>query len=329
MRTIEDTSSKKTPAAQDGQEVLVRVEHYAFPGGWSKPAEADARAHQCCELLEAGKVLCFDRMPFVLFKEDQEFLLSQRQSGSSLHKNVSYRPSRDILRGAAGTPKDKEHLHLIMRKYSQEVTRFLKQLLTPYAREMALDFASFRPEEEEGRDLPVHKRNDLLHFDAFPTRPMNGHRILRCFTNINPAAPRVWNTTEDFSTLAGRYAAKAGLADFAAKGSARSHSLVRKFKKAFGLKAVDHSAYDRFMLRFHDFLKENKEFQQNCPKVRLEFQPGCTWICYTDSVPHSVLNGRYALEQTVIIPLTSLVTPEKAPIRVLEKLAGKSLSRAA
>ena len=119
------------------------------------------------------------------------------------------------------------------------------------------------------------------------------------------------------------------IADFAAKGSPRSHPLVRSVKKAFGLKAVDHSAYDLFMLRFHDYLKENSAFQQNCPKIRLEFQPGWTWICYTDSVAHAVLSGRYALEQTFIIPLPCLVTPDKAPIRVLERLAGKALSRAA
>jgi hypothetical protein len=329
MKTKDHLSSERAPLAGDEPEVLVRVDQYTFPGGWSNPAAAATRARQCCAQLEEERILCFDRLPYVLFKEDQEFLLSQRQSGSRLHKNVSYRPSRDSVRGAAGGAKEKARLHEIMRKYSQEVTRFLKQLLSPYAQEMALDYASYRPEEEEGRDLPVHKRNDLLHCDAFPTRPMNGHRILRCFTNINPTAPRIWNTTDGFSVLAEKYAAAAGLAGFAAKGSPRSHAMVRSFKKAFGLKAVDHSAYDRFMLRFHDFLKENKDFQKICPKVRLEFPPGCTWICYTDSVPHAVLSGRYALEQTVIIPLTSMVTPDKAPIRVLERLAGKPLSRAA
>ena len=91
----------------------------------------------------------------------------------------------------------------------------------------------------------------------------------------------------------------------------------------FGLKGVDQSAYDRFMLRFHDFLKEQADFQRNCRKVRVEFPPGSTWICFTDSVAHAVL---YALEQTFIIDLPGLVTPEKAPIRVLEKMAGKRLT---
>jgi hypothetical protein len=326
---MDHVSAENAPAAGDAQKMLVRVDDYAFPTGWSESADAAARAGQCCQQLEDGRVLFFDRTPYVLFKEDQEFLLAQRQSESRLHKNVSYRPTKDVLRGAAGGPRDQARLHEIMRKYSQEVTRFLKQLLAPYAQEMVLDFASFRPEEEEGRDLPLHKRNDLLHCDSFPTRPMNGHRILRCFTNINPTAPRVWHTTEGFAVLAEKYAAAAGLAGFAAKGSAPNSSLVGSIKKALGLKAVNPSAYDRFMLRFHDFLKENSDFQQNCPKVRLEFPPGSTWICYTDLVPHGVLSGQFALEQTVIVPLASLVTPDKAPIRILEGLAGRSLSRAA
>lgn len=97
----------------------------------------------------------------------------------------------------------------------------------------------------------------------------------------------------------------------------------------FGLKGADPSAYDRFMLRFHDYLKENTGFQQNCRKVRIEFPPGSTWICFTDSVPHAVLSGQYALEQTFIIGLSGLVAPDKAPIRVLEKMAGRPLANAA
>jgi hypothetical protein len=63
--------------------------------------------------------------------------------------------------------------------------------------------------------------------------------------------------------------------------------------------------------------------------VRIEFPPGSTWICFTDSVPHAVLSGQYALEQTFIINLRGLVSPERAPIRVLEKMAGKPLANAA
>jgi len=315
------------PIAVPKYDVLTCVDDFQFPGGWT--SSGAARARQCCEQLEAGQVLFFDRIPYAFPQADREFLLSQRQSDSRLHKNVSYRPLQDVLRGSAAGAKEQEQLHDIMRRYSAEVTRFLGQLLQPYAAQWSLDYASFRPEEEQGRDLPVHKRNDLLHVDSFPTRPMHGRRILRCFSNINPTAPRVWNTTDEFSVLAQKYASDAGLAEIAAKGSPRSNPLVTSVKKMFGLKAVDHSAYDRFMLRFHDYLKEKTEFQKGCKKVRIEFPPGSTWLCYTDAVPHAVLSGKYALEQTFIIPLAALVTPERAPIRVLEKMAGTPLASAA
>jgi hypothetical protein len=309
-------------------DILARIDDFQFPAGWISPASAQARARQCCQQLEDGRVLFFDRIPFDFPAEDREFLLSQRQSGSRLHKNVSYRPLQDTLRGTGGAADQTAHLRQIMRRFSAETVRFLASLLAPYAPHWTLDYASFRPEQEQGRDLPVHKRNDLLHLDSFPTRPMHGRRILRCFTNINPSAARVWNTTDGFATLAGQFATAAGLADFAAKGSPRANPLVKAVKSLFGLKSVDHSAYDRFMLRFHDFLKENTAFQQSCRKIRLEFPPGSTWICYTDMVPHAVLSGQFALEQTFIIPLSALITPDKAPIRILERIAGAPLATA-
>ena len=72
-------------------------------------------------------------------------------------------------------------LQAIMRQYSQDVTRFLTGFLSPYEGRWQLDYASFRSIEERGRVQPFRKRNDLLHVDAFPTRPVFGDLILRCF----------------------------------------------------------------------------------------------------------------------------------------------------
>jgi 3-deoxy-D-manno-oct-2-ulosonic acid (Kdo) hydroxylase len=289
---------------------------------------ARARAH--CEQLESGKVLNFASSPVELSHDDRQFLLRQRQDGSRLHKNISYRPKTDALRGfAADNDEDAARLHAILRDYSQRVIRFLAGFLQPYADKWSLDFASFRPLEEQGRDLPLHKRNDLLHVDAFPTRPTHGGRILRYFTNVNPSRPRVWNSTsEPFAALAQRFAAEAGLKRFAARGRSRSRGVLRRIrglKRAVGLPAPDHSPYDEFMLRFHDFLKENDDLQTRWPKVRIEFPPSSSWIVFTDGVPHAVLSGQYALEQTLIIPAAALLAPRHSPIRILEGLCGQSL----
>jgi hypothetical protein len=203
-------------------------------------------------------------------------------------------------------------------------------VLAPYAGKWTLDFASFRPVQEQHRDLSIRKRNDRMHVDAFPTRPTHGARILRCFTNINPAEPRVWETTADgFESLAKHFAGQAGLKEIASAAHRPTAAVQRKLApllKAVGIKGADRSAYDRFMLGFHDYLKENEDFQRSWPRTQLIFPPGSTWIVYTDSVPHAALKGQFAMEQTYIVPVSAMVTPERAPLRVLESLCGTSLS---
>ncbi len=85
------------------------------------------------------------------------------------------------------------------------------------------------------------------------------------------------------------------------------------------------SPYDRFMLRFHEYLKRNSEFQANCPKYRFDFPAGSTWLAFTDIVPHSVQSGQHALEQTFIIDRQSMAQPENAPVSILERLSGRAL----
>ncbi len=309
----------------------ITVNDYKYPDGWAD-GEIDAveRSRRYCRQLEQGQILFFDDIPFDLPEEDCSFLLSQRRGDSRIHKNVSYRPRQNVLRGfASSQTQDVARLRHIMLHYSAAVTSFLSSFLAPYREHWSLDFASFRPLEEEGRDLSLHKRNDLLHVDAFPSRPTRGGRILRVFTNINPTKARIWHTTDRFDVLAQRFAAAAGLQQIAERSSSSLSSLRRsatRLVRATGLPLADRSAYDRFMLRFHDYLKENADFQHNCEKIRLEFPPRATWIVFTDAVPHAALSGQFALEQTYIVPHQALLSPDKAPINILESLCGRTLS---
>ena len=95
--------------------------------------------------------------------------------------------------------------------------------------------------------------------------------------------------------------------------------------KGVGLPVVPRSAYDQFMLRFHEYLKRNEEFQKNTPKYEFSFPPGSTWLTFTDVVPHSVHSGQHALEQTFIISRRSLADVANAPVSILERLCGKPL----
>ena len=282
------------------------------------------RSRGYCELLEKGQIVFFPTLPFHFPAKDQEFLLEQEWTELRLHKNVSYRPVEDVLRGVSGDPRTIERVHSIMRNYSAQVIEFLTKFLAPYATKWILDFSSFRPIEEAGRDLPIHKRNDLLHVDAFPSRPTRGGRILRVFTNLNPKRPRVWNTTQNFESLARQYANDAGLQQISEDDSVISRT-VQTWGEKLGFRGMGRTPYDMFMLRFHDYLKENEKFQASCPKYRMEFPPLSTWIVYTDCVAHAVMSGQYAIEQTLLIPPQALVAPQAAPYRILEGLAGRPL----
>ncbi len=299
---------------------LIEITEYGL-NGWRDLENSNDRAEFYCQKLESGSVLFFDGIPFDLPEKNKNFLLEQRQTDSGFHKNISYRPKKDVMRGSSAD-SDSAKMREIMKHYSAEVTRFVSDFLAPYAGKLDLDFASFRPLEEKGRNLPLKKRNDLLHVDSFPTRPTRGARILRVFTNINPTEPRIWNIAEPFELLAERYAEKADLNNFAGKKSGG----VSKFLNRLGLPVADHSAYDKFMLHFHDYLKANEYFQANCDKVRLEFPPNTTWMVYTDGVPHAALSGQYALEQTYIVPVEALVAKDKAPIKILEAICKRNLS---
>src|SRR6202162_4827421 len=212
--------------------------------------------------------------------EDYKHPTGWTASGQRMHKNVSYRPSEDSLRGVSGDRETISRLQSIMRNYSAQVTQFLGTFLTPYAGKWNQDFASFRPLEEEGRDLPLHKRNDLLHVDAFPSRPTRGARILRVFTNLHPTKARVWETTGPFESLAREHAERAGLRQIAEHRSPLGRTLGNWGRK-LGFRGAGRTPYDIFMLRFHDYLKENEAFQRTCPKARLEFVPLATWMVYT------------------------------------------------
>jgi hypothetical protein len=284
---------------------------------WPSDARADYRP-----VLEAGNVLFFPETPFELPGESKDFLRALDFSGGAIHKNIAYRPSGDRVTGIDRSHAGYERLRRIMSGYSRAVVQFTSELLPEYARAWKLDYASFRPLEEQGRDLPLNKRNDLIHTDAFPSRPTNGSLIMRVFTNIHPAKTRNWVTTDSFRVIAERYARAAGLEKIA---TARFLNKSVRLLHGLGLPVVPRSAYDRFMLRFHEYLKRNAEFQTKCAKYKFDFPPGSTWLTFTDVLPHSVHSGQHALEQTFIIDRHSLSDLANAPVTILERLCGRPL----
>jgi 3-deoxy-D-manno-oct-2-ulosonic acid (Kdo) hydroxylase len=292
------------------------------------PESSPAQARAWCEQLEAGDILYFPQTPIPLRPEDLSFLLGQQQTGSALHKNIAYKPKLNSVSGldASTGAAELKQLQTVMGQYSQDVSRFLQRFLSPYQGRWQLDYASFRPQEEEGRDLPLRRRNDLLHTDAFPTRPTRGARILRFFTNIHPSRTRDWVVSEPFPVLAPRYAPEQIPLPSSGSSAGRAlRSLANTAGLGLAIPSLKRSPYDDFMMRFHNFLKENASFQAECRKEYLQFPPGSSWMVYTDMVPHAVLSGQYALEQTFLVEHGAMVSPEFSPLSVLEAMTRSAL----
>jgi len=283
------------------------------------------RARELCGQLEAGHILFLPLSPIAIAPEHREVLLGRKQTGSAYHKNIAYRPAEDRVTGLdASEQKEAEVLRRILQEFSASAVKFIGDFLSPYAGKWKLDYASFRPIEEKGRPARVHARNDLLHFDSFPTRPTNGSRILRFFVNLHPAQSRVWVTSQTFEAFGPHYAEIGNLL-----ASVAGNPFLRGWRfaaRTLHLPFGSRPPYDEFMHRCHNAMKEDSAFQESTPKHQWDFPPGSAWMVFTDCVSHAVLSGQYALEQTFLIPQAALIAPQVSPLAILEKIAGRALT---
>lgn len=273
------------------------------------------------ERLERGEVLEFSPCPFALpAGDDLTFLLAQRLK-NAYHKNISYNPQTDSAAGfLPESPAQARRLRSLLRDFADAAASWTAALLPRYAGDWQRDRISYRPEEEAIRALRVSARNDLLHLDAFPSRPTRGWRILRLFVNINPVDERVWVTSETFARLLERYGRQVGLPARTDNGWARR--LGQGFLSLFQPGVQERTPYDSFMLRLHHFLKTNSEFQERAPRRFWHFQPASAWLALTDTVSHAELRGQYALEHSFFISPHSLALPDESPPALLAKACG-------
>jgi hypothetical protein len=79
------------------------------------------------------------------------------------------------------------------------------------------------------------------------------------------------------------------------------------------------------MLSLHDTAKLDADFQRSSPHEAVTFAPGSSWLVFTDQVLHAALGGEFALEQTFHLDIDQMAEPARAPIKVLERLSGRSL----
>lgn len=276
------------------------------------------------ERLERGEIVTFEPCPFALpAGRDLTFLMQQHLSGV-VHKNISYNPATHAVSGfAVQTPQHVGRLQNLLRDFSQRTCSFLATLLPQYAQAWQPDRASLRPEEEATRKLRLTARNDLLHFDAFPSRPTRGQRILRLYVNLNPTDERVWMTSDSFARVLEKYGQQVGLPSSETNTWVRrlGHGLLGLFQPT----VLERTEYDEFMLRLHHFLKSNDEFQEHSARKLWHFKPGTAWLLFSDTISHAELRGQYALEHSFFVAPETLAFPAESPPMLLQLACGISI----
>ena len=264
--------------------------------------------------LEAGDVLSFPHLPFVLATAERRFLDPRWADGKA--KNISLRWPGGEMRGAAGSAADLAALRAMIERYADQSEAFALRLFPHYRGRLRRGNTSFRPVDVAGRETSWRKDDTRLHIDAFPSNPMHGTRLLRVFCNVNPdGRPREWRVGEPFEAHARRYL------DAIPRPLPGSAWLLERT----GITKRRRTEYDHLMLQLHDRAKADAAFQATSPQARVDFAPGTTWVVYSDQVLHAAMGGQHMMEQTFYLDVADQLDPAASPRGTLERLLGRTL----
>lgn len=263
--------------------------------------------------LEAGKVLYFPRLPFVVDAEEATLFTPEILSPKS--RNVSLNVDGS-LKGAAGDEATVKRLAGMIGRFREQANTLVHSLLPKYRNGLRMAPTSFRPMQVESRQQSWRADDRRMHVDAFPSRPNYGERILRVFINLNPhGEPRVWRVGEPFTDVARRFLPRA----------TPYSKWKAKLINAIGVTKSLRSEYDHLMLQLHDGMKSDLDYQKNAPQVVKPFPSGAVWVCFSDQTPHAVMSGQYMMEQTYHLPAEWLYDPASSPLAILRSLTQRPL----
>jgi hypothetical protein len=275
---------------------------------------SSAQQAAAVDALERGQVLFFPRLACPVAPSERRFLSPDVLDRS---KNVSYDPAGHTVSGTRCEGRDAVELGRLIGGFSDRANGLLHNLLPMYRAGLRRGRTSLRPAEVAGRVQSWRKDDTRLHVDSFPSQPSGGKRLLRLFSNVNPdGKPRRWRVGEPFSAVARRFWPNL-------RGPLPG---VKHLLRAFRVTKSTRTGYDHFMLRLHDAMKSDMNYQQGANQIIQDFPAGSTWVCYTDQVSHAALAGQHQFEQTFRLSVTRMRTPDTSPLRVLEGLAGRKLA---
>src|SRR5476649_294246 len=277
--------------------------------------EARHDAAGAADALEQGQILFFPHLSFPL-TADESSLLDPAMVDAK-RKNISFQPLSQQLKGVASTAQSPA-IRQLLERYYQLSCQLVAAVLPAYQQVLHSPANTLRlhPITAWCDNTSWRKDDSRLHVDAFPSRPTQGERILRIFTNINPAGQnRSWRVGESFATLAQRFLPR--LKHYSPIGSWVQYRL--------GITKTRRSHYDHLMLQLHDTMKADRDYQQQGPQLAIAFPPGSSWICFSDQTPHAAMSGQFMLEQTFLLAPLSMLDPGRSPLKVLESLLHQPL----
>ncbi len=137
------------------------------------------------DALEEGRIVKFTDCPIELPNDENLGILRTDLLEALNKKNVSYHPEADRVTGIDPESPINDLAYEVLSKHRDRVTAFLQTVMPSLTKNMHVGTCSFRPIEEQGRNLKPHASNELVHIDAGAYGATNGDRILRFFVNVN------------------------------------------------------------------------------------------------------------------------------------------------
>ena len=293
---------------------------------------SQAASDEIEDALEAGRVVYFPRCPIELpDAADLEWLRSGLNAELKA-KNLSYHPESDSVPRFEADSATRERVETLLRRHGERVAEFWHRVVPDFMPGCTLGTTSFRPVEEQGRNLKPRSSNELVHIDAGAYGASNGARILRFFVNVHPDRDRVWGTKGSFEQLMQRHRP---LWDAARQGKPKVpvnkgpldklySGIIAAASKVYPLfRVIDSSPYDRSMRRIHNYMKETETFKQDASDYQeIRFPPFSAWMVFTDGISHAALAGQYAFISTALIPLQNCRHFERTPFGILATANG-------
>lgn len=263
--------------------------------------------------LEQGRVLFLPNLPFTVHAAEQRMF---SPSILSSNKNTSFDTATGRVGGTTLAGAERETLRSVLARFSNQAASLVDRLFPRYRGQIARARTSFRPAEVAGRYTSWRKDDTRLHVDSFPASPVQGRRILRVFSNVNPAGrPRSWRVGGEFEALASRFVASLSV----------PWPITTALLHALRVTKSRRTPYDALMLQLHDRMKADADYQQRSEQEAVDLPAGSTWLTFTDEVPHAAMAGQYQFEQTFLLPVSAMMYEERSPLRILERLKGRRL----